>query len=252
MTATGQPRRFRLDRFISSRAGVNRRDVRALLASGRVCLNGRAAREINQVVDQFSHITLDDEVLQDYAPMYLMLHKPRGVVSATRNEKHRTVIDLLDANMGRGLHIAGRLDYNSTGLLLLTNDGRWSRRLACTHNPVQKVYRVTVEHALTERYVEAFEQGMYFPFEDITTRPVSLTILSDRSAELRLTEGRYHQIKRLFGRFDNKVLTLHRSAIGNVALEPELGPGQHRALTRIELDGLGNMGSEPKPPQAVR
>jgi 16S rRNA pseudouridine516 synthase len=167
-----------------------------------------------------------------------MLNKPRGVVSATRDDRHRTVIDLLDASMGRGLHIAGRLDYNATGLLVLTNDGRWSRQLACTNNPVQKVYYVTLEHPLTERYVEAFAQGMYFPFEDITTRPVSLTILSDRSAELRLTEGRYHQIKRMFGRFDNKVLTLHRIAIGNVALEPELGPGQHRPLTQIELDGL--------------
>jgi 16S rRNA pseudouridine516 synthase len=238
VTAPGQPRRFRLDRFISSHTGVNRRDVRALLASGRVGLNGRAAREINQVVDQFSHITLDGQVLQDYSAIYLMLNKPSGVVSATRDDRHRTAIDLLDANTGNDLHIAGRLDFNSTGLLLLTNDGRWSRRLACAQNPVEKVYRVTLEQALTERYVEAFDQGMYFPFEDITTRPVTLTILSDYSAELRLTEGRYHQIKRMFGRFNNKVLTLHRIAIGNVSLDPGLTAGQYRPLTQMELDGL--------------
>lgn len=238
MKAPGQPKRFRLDRFISSHTGVNRRAVRALLASGRVGLNGRAAREINQVVDQFSHITLDGQVLQDYSAIYLMLNKPSGVVSATRDDRHRTAIDLLDANTGNDLHIAGRLDFNSTGLLLLTNDGRWSRRLACAQNPVEKVYRVTLEQALTERYVEAFAQGMYFPFEDITTRPVTLTILSDYSAELRLTEGRYHQIKRMFGRFNNKVLTLHRIAIGNVSLDPELTAGQYRPLTQIELDGL--------------
>ena len=100
------------------------------------------------------------------------------------------------------------------------------------------MYRVTLEHPLTEHYIEAFTQGMYFPFEDITTRPASLTILSDHSAELRLTEGRYHQIKRMFGRFNNKVLTLHRIAIGNVTLEPELGPGQFRPLTQVELNGL--------------
>ena len=238
MTSAGQPRRFRLDRFISNRAGVNRRDVRALLASGRVCLNGRTAREINQVVDQFSHITLDGEVLQDNAATYLMLNKPCGVVSATRDDSHRTVIDLLDASARPGLHIAGRLDYNSTGLLLLTNDGRWSKRLACTQNPVQKVYRVRLEQPLTEHYIEAFAQGMHFPFEDITTRPVSLTILSDHSAELRLTEGRYHQIKRMFGRFNNKVLTLHRLAIGNVVLDRGLAPGEYRPLTQLELDGL--------------
>jgi 16S rRNA pseudouridine516 synthase len=236
--APGQPKRFRLDRFISSHTGVNRRDVRALLASGRVGLNGRAAREIDQVVDQFSHITLDGQVLQDYSAKYLMLNKPSGVVSATRDDRHRTAIDLLDANTGNDLHIAGRLDFNSTGLLLLTNDGRWSRRLACAQNPVEKVYRVTLEQALTERYVEAFAQGMYFPFEDITTRPVTLTILSNYSADLRLTEGRYHQIKRMFGRFNNKVLTLHRIAIGNVSLDPGLTAGQYRPLTQIELDSL--------------
>lgn len=238
MKAPGISSRTRLDRFISSHTGVTRRAVRGLLASGRIGLNGRAAREINQVVDQFSHITLDGQVLQHNAARYLMLNKPRGVVSATKDERHRTVIDLLDAEVGSGLHIAGRLDFNSTGLLLLTNDGRWSRRLASAQNPVEKVYRVTVEHALTEHYVEAFAQGMYFPYENITTRPVKLTILSDHSAELRLTEGRYHQIKRMFGRFNNKVLTLHRSSIGNVSLDPALAAGQYRPLTQVEVDGL--------------
>ena len=238
MKAPALSSRTRLDRFISSHAGVTRGAVRALLASGRVEVNGRAASEINQVVDQFSHITLDGQVLQDHEAIYLMLNKPRGVVSATRDEKHRTVIDLLDANAGNELHIAGRLDFNSTGLLLLTNDGRWSRRLSCAQNPVEKVYRVTLEHALSEHYIEAFAQGMYFPYENITTRPVRLTILSAYSAELRLTEGRYHQIKRMFGRFNNKVLTLHRTAIGNVSLDPALTGGQYRPLTQIELDSL--------------
>lgn len=238
MKASGQPKRFRLDRFVSGHTGMNRRAVRALLASGRIGLNGRAAREINQVVDQFSHITLDGQVLQDHAAMYLMLHKPRGVVSATRDDRHRTVIDLLDAHMANDLHIAGRLDFNSTGLLLLTNDGRWSRKLASAQHPVEKVYRVTLEHALSEHYIEAFAQGMHFPYENITTRPVILTVLSDHSAELRLTEGRYHQIKRMFGRFNNKVLTLHRIAIGNVSLDPALTAGQYRPLTQVEVDGV--------------
>jgi 16S rRNA pseudouridine516 synthase len=242
MTVSGQSKRFRLDRFISSRTGVNRRDVRALLASGRVGLDGRAAREINQVIDQFSHITLDGKVLQDYSPTYLMLNKPSGLVSATSDDRHRTVIDLLDTsldiNTGKDLHIAGRLDFNSTGLLLLTNDGRWSRRLACKLNPVEKVYRVTLEKALTQDYVEAFAKGMYFPFEDITTLPAALTILSDHTAQLRLIEGRYHQIKRMFGRFNNKVLTLHRTAIGCISLDPDLTAGQYRPLTWVELDGL--------------
>jgi len=234
----GQAKRSRLDRFISRQTGVNRRDVRALLASGRVGLNGRPARDISEVINQFSHVTLDGKVLQSNTPLYIMLNKPAGVVSATWDARHRTVMDLLGDDLAEGLHIAGRLDFNSTGLLLLTNDGRWSRRLNSVQHPIEKVYRVTLEQALTAAYIEVFEQGMHFAFEDITTRSARLTILSDYSAEVRLTEGRYHQIKRMFGRFNNRVLTLHRVAIGSVVLDPTLAPGHSRILSPLERDSL--------------
>jgi 16S rRNA pseudouridine516 synthase len=232
-------KRARLDRFISKQVGINRRDVRAMLASGRVELDGAPAQSINQLIDQFTHITLDGRVLQANQPEYIMLHKPAGVVSATRDPKHRTVIDLLDQQNPDDLHIAGRLDMNSTGLLLLTNDGSWSRRLASPEQGVKKVYRVTLQKPLTQDYVEAFASGMYFAYEDITTRPATLDIISDQVAEVSLLEGRYHQIKRMFGRFRNPVLALHRIAIGKLWLDPDLSPGQSRHLTQTELDNLG-------------
>ncbi len=230
-----QSKRSRLDRFISVRAGINRRDVRLMLARGRVRVDGSVATAINQAVHEFSHVSLDDRVLQSNTPAYVMMNKPEGVVSATRDEQHQTVIDLLDRHDRSGLHIVGRLDFNSSGLLLLTNDGRWSRQLTTPENKVAKLYRVTLEHPITPAYIDAFAEGMYFPFEDITTRPAKLEIISDTVAEVSLVEGRYHQIKRMFGRFRNPVLKLHRVAIGDIKLDSKLSPGQSRDLSMGEV-----------------
>jgi 16S rRNA pseudouridine516 synthase len=164
-----------------------------------------------------------------------MLNKPAGVVSATQDSAHKTVVDLLDYEFRHQLHIAGRLDLNSSGLVLLTNDSRWSSRLTAPDSKVTKRYRVSLEKPMTPEYVQAFAEGMYFPYEDITTKPVELRIIDDFSAELDLIEGRYHQIKRMFGRFRNPVKTLHRYAIGDLVLDETLLPGQSRLIDGSEI-----------------
>ncbi|PCJ93634.1 MAG: 16S rRNA pseudouridine(516) synthase [Porticoccaceae bacterium] len=234
-----QSKHARLDRFISKQVGINRRDVRLLLAQKRVLVNGELATDVNQVVGEFSLIVFDNQVLQAKKPCYVMMHKPPGVVSATKDDQHRTVVDLLDRPDRYHLHIVGRLDFNSSGLILLTNDGRWSRQLTTPENNIAKLYRVTLEKPITVEYIQAFSKGMYFPFEGITTRPAKLNIISDHVAEVSLVEGRYHQIKRMFGRFNNPVLTLHRISIGNLLLDPSLLSGQSRELTERELNHIG-------------
>lgn len=232
-------KRSRLDRFISKHKVIPLRDVRLLIAQGRLWVDGEKAQSINQQVDQFSYVVLDEQVIQNQQPVYIMLHKPVGVVSATQDHRHKTVIDLLTRNDRETLHLVGRLDYNSSGLVLLTNDGRWSRQLTLPEEKVPKQYRVKVAHPICQDTVDAFAKGMYFPFEDITTQPASLKLISDRLAEVTLLEGRYHQIKRMFGRFRNPVLALHRISIGDLTLDPELMPGQSRELTVDELRLLG-------------
>lgn len=231
--------RTRIDRFISDHERINRRDVRLLLAQGRIRLNGEIATLGSQVVGQFTHVTLDERVLQANTAHYVMLHKPEGVVSATRDPRHPTVVDLLSVPYARALHIVGRLDFNSTGLLLLTNDGAWSRALSDPSRQIKKTYRVRLERPLDADCVQAFAAGMYFPYEGITTRPAQLRVISDYEAEVDLVEGRYHQIKRMFGRFDNRVLTLHRTAVGSLQLDAGLLPGSSRELTQAELEALG-------------
>ncbi|ANG64200.1 16S rRNA pseudouridine(516) synthase [Marinobacterium aestuarii] len=238
-----QSRFSRLDRFISVQTGIKRKDVRLLLAQGRVQVDGVAATDIQLSVGEFSQVLLDGQVLQANTPRYVMLHKPVGVVSATRDDEHRTVIDLLQADYRHSLHIAGRLDLNSSGLLLLTNDGRWSRGLSAPDSGVCKRYRVTLANPIGEEYIQAFAEGMYFDYEGIRTRPAGLRILDTRVAEVTLTEGRYHQIKRMFGRFRNPVLALHRCAIGNLVLDAALAPGQSRELSAAEVADLRGQSS---------
>ncbi|SIT03144.1 16S rRNA pseudouridine(516) synthase [Neptunomonas antarctica] len=230
-----QSKRGRLDRYLSVKVNINRKDVRLMLAQQRVCVDGRVAIDIDQAINEFSHITLDDQILQANMATYVMMNKPVGVVSATKDEQHRTVIDLLDRPDRAGLHIVGRLDLNSSGLLLLTNDGRWSSGLTSPDKKVTKVYRVTLENPLSQEYIEAFAAGMYFAYEDITTRPALLEIITDKVAQVSLTEGRYHQIKRMFGRFRNPVLQLHRISVGPLLLDPALAPGESRELTAHEI-----------------
>ncbi|SDG98356.1 16S rRNA pseudouridine516 synthase [Pseudomonas benzenivorans] len=227
---------MRLDRFLSNLPRFNRQDARQLLAAGRVRLDGQACRDGCREVRIFSRVELDDELLQTgKAARYFMLHKPRGVVSATEHPEHRTVLDLLDEPDKHELHLAGRLDLNTSGLLLLTNDGQWSRRVTAPTGKQPKVYLVDTEDPIDPACVAAFAEGLYFRFEDLVTRPAELQILAPRHARLTLYEGRYHQVKRMFGHFQNKVVGLHRISMGRIQLDDLLSPGQYRALTAEEI-----------------
>ena len=230
---------MRLDRFLSNLPCYNRQQVRLLLAERRVRVDGTQVGDLRQEVREFSRIEVDDQLVQaGRALRYFMLHKPAGCVSATVDPQHRTVLDLLDEPDKHDLHIAGRLDYNTTGLLLITNDGQWSRRLTQPQTKLPKVYYVETEHIIDEHYIEKFREGFYFAFEDLTTQPADLTILSQHSARLSIVEGRYHQVKRMFGFFDNKVIRLHREHMGPLQLDPSLLPGEYRALRPDEISAF--------------
>ncbi|MFK3771938.1 16S rRNA pseudouridine(516) synthase [Pseudomonas sp. NPDC089406] len=227
---------MRLDRFLANLPAYNRQQVRLLLVQRRVRVDGVATADPLHEVREFSRVEVDEQLLQAGRPArYLMLHKPQGCVSATRDPEHRTVLDLLPAELRDDLHIAGRLDFNTTGLLLLTNDGQWSRRLTQPATKLPKVYRVHTEDEIGAHYVDTFREGLYFAFEDLTTQPARLDILGPREARLTIVEGRYHQVKRMFGHFQNKVVGLHRESMGQIALDPELAPGAFRALSCEEI-----------------
>lgn len=228
---------MRLDRFLSNQPSLNRQDARLLIAAGRVRVDGRIVRDGVFEVREFSRIELDGELLQAGKPArYFMLHKPAGVVSATCHDQHPTALDLLDEPDKHELHLAGRLDLTTTGLLLITNDGLWSRRITQPGLKQPKVYYVETAEPIGEEYIETFARGIYFAYEKLTTLPAHLQIIGSHSARLTLQEGRYHQVKRMFGHFRNRVLRLHRESVGPLHLEHELAPGQYRPLTSAEIN----------------
>ena len=227
---------MRVDRFLSNLPRFNRKQGRLLLVERRIRVDGVAVSDPHHEVREFSRVCLDDEVLQAGKPArYFMLHKPRGCVSATLDPEHPTVLDWLDEPDKGELHIAGRLDFNTTGLLVITNDGQWSRRLTQPQTKLPKVYRVETQQDIGPEYAPTFAAGLYFAFEDLTTQPAELTLLGPRTARLSIVEGRYHQVKRMFGHFDNKVIDLHRERMGPLVLDATLAPGEYRALTDAEI-----------------
>lgn len=226
-------RTSRLDRFISQNSEFSLSDTRLLVAQKRILVDGQAADSVQQKVNHFSLISLDGHCLNDKQPVYIRLYKPKGVVSATKDDRHTTVIDLIDHPQKQQLHLVGRLDLNTTGLVLLTNDGAWSRKISLPETKLAKTYEVTLSKPLTDEYVQVFQQGIYFGYEGITTQPAHLEITSEYTARLTLVEGKYHQVKRMFGFFDNEVLALHRTSVGPFNLSG-LVEGESRVMTAAE------------------
>lgn len=209
-----------------------------MIAAGRIRVNGIVVADGHREVDRFCRIDLDGDLVQPAErALHLMLHKPVGIVSVTVDPVHRTVIDLIDDPDKHTLHPAGRLDLSTSGLVLLTNDGRWSKRITDVTD-VPKVYLVGTRDPITAETVEAFARGFHFPTENITTLPAKLEIIGERLARLTLHEGRYHQVKRMFWRVDNRVVSLHRESIGPIRLPENLKPGEWRHLTTEEVAAI--------------
>lgn len=229
------PESVRLDRFLSHLPLASRQQARLWLAAKQVLVDGRLVTDPRHDVSAFSRIELDGALLQSRQPRYFMLHKPRGYLSATTDAEHPTALALLDEPEREQLHIGGRLDRNSSGLLLITDDGRWSRILTQPDKQIAKVYLVETEDPIDPDTAQRFAAGIYFDYEGITTKPVRLEQLDSHRVRLWLYEGRYHQIKRMFGRFRNRVVGLHRESMGAIVLDPGLAPGEYRALTQAEI-----------------
>jgi 16S rRNA pseudouridine516 synthase len=227
---------MRLDRFLTRSTDFTRHEVWQMLAAQRITVFGKIERDRHREISEFTEVALDGGILQNRRAVYLMLNKPAGYLSATSDPQHPTVIELLNDPLRHELHLAGRLDRASTGLLLLTNDGKWSRSVTEPEQEIDKIYRVTTRDPISDETSAIFQRGIYFAFEDLTTRPAELRIVNSHEAVLSIHEGRYHQVKRMFHAVGNKVLSLHRESIGPLVLDPNLAPGDSRPLTSEEID----------------
>ncbi len=229
----------RLDKIISATGKKSRREVREMVRQGRVLVDGKPAPAADMKVDpQTAVILLDGEPLGYEKFTYVMLHKPAGVLTATEDRRQETVLDLLPPELRRrALSPVGRLDKDTEGLLLLTNDGQLAHRLLSPKSHVDKVYYARVDGALEPGDIAAFAAGMTLG-DGFECLPADLEILSPTEALVTLREGKFHQVKRMLAARGKPVLYLKRLSMGRLRLDPALAPGAWRMLTEEERSAL--------------
>ena len=233
---------MRLDKALSL-TGVSRSEAKQMIARGRVRVRGEIARDSGMNVE-IADVALDDAPLCADAEIYIMIHKPAGVITATEDPRLPTVVSLLPENLQkRKIGPVGRLDRDVTGLVILTTDGQLAHRLISPKWKAEKTYRAVCEGRLTDADARAFAEGI--ALSDFTAKPAQLQILSagnDQSiADVTLTEGKFHQVKRMFIAVGHPLQSLSRLRIGCVALDPALAAGQWRKLSEAEIHGLKEM-----------
>ncbi len=231
----------RLDKILASSGYGSRKDVKKLIKSGQVSVNGVIVNDAGcQVNPSVNQIIVAEEYLTYRKNIYIMLNKPVGVISSTRDNVEITVIDLLLGEYShRKLFPVGRLDKDAQGLIFLTDDGNIAHRLLSPKNRVDKTYYVEVRGKLNKGDVEAFAQGI--ELEDFTTLPATLDILESgdiSQAYVTICEGKFHQIKRMMKARGKEVIFLKRLSLGPIKLDEELAPGQWRELTKEEISLL--------------
>ena len=235
---------MRLDKFLVACAVGSRTDVKDLLKAGRVTVNGKKEKSAKlQINEERDEIRVDGQVLEYEEFVYYMMNKPQGVISATEDTKHRTVLDLLD-DIARTKEVfpVGRLDIDTHGLLLLTNDGQLSHALLSPKRHVDKTYQAQVKGIMTQEDVEAFAKGI--PLKDFTCQPAKLEIVSVDSVKnqslvrVTIAEGKFHQVKRMVAFCSKEVVDLQRLTMGTLALDENLERGEWRRLTKEELEVL--------------
>lgn len=229
---------MRLDRYLSKYQGLSRKTILNQLQLRQISVDGQVILDRHFEVNQFSKISLEGRLIEPQQALYIMLHKPAGILSATEDPIHPTAIDLIDINNTNNLHIAGRLDRATTGLLILTNDGKWSRQLTEPKQKIPKKYWVETEFDISNETAVRFQEGIYFDYEGLTTSPAEIEIITTKTCYLTIYEGRYHQVKRMFKAIGNRVVKLHREKMGEIVLDKHLKPGDFRALSQTEIDSV--------------
>ena len=235
---------MRLDKYLVACAVGSRTEVKNFLKAGRVTVNGKKEKSAKlQINEETDEICFDGQKLEYEEFVYYMMNKPQGVISATEDPKHKTVLDLLD-DLARSKEVfpVGRLDIDTHGLLLLTNDGQLAHALLSPKRHVDKIYLALVDGIMTQEDVETFAQGI--PLKDFTCKPAKLELVSiDREknqslVRVTIAEGKFHQVKRMVAYCGKEVVNLKRLTMGTLTLDEDLKRGEWRRLSKEELEGL--------------
>ena len=229
---------MRLDKFLCELNIGTRSQVKAYLKQGLVTVNGSVVKKPEEKVDETSDtVTFKGKALKYQPFVYYMLNKPMGVVSATQDNTCKTVLDLIESDRKKDLFPVGRLDKDTEGLLLITNDGNLAHNMLSPKKHVDKTYLVGIAHDLKDNDIQALEQGVDIGEEKMTL-PAKVEVLSEKEILLTIHEGKFHQVKRMLQAVSNEVVTLKRVTFGSLTLDETLKPGEYRELTIEEIGEL--------------
>ena len=242
---------MRLDKFICKSTELTRNEAKKLLKGGEVRVNGDVSKNAAMQVHENNDITIDGQTLTARTSRYYILHKMVDSICSNVDEVYPSVLNFIDVDKAFDLHIAGRLDADTTGLVLITDDGRWSHNVISPKKECKKTYRVWLRNPISieksVKLIEQFKEGIQLQGESSLTRPAILELVTGNGIStkeavqepnevlLTITEGKYHQVKRMFAAVGNRVVGLHREQIGAIELG-DLAPGEWRSLTQTEID----------------
>ena len=233
--------KLRLDKYLAEMNLGTRSEVKKLITKGQIQVNGTIVKKPEFKLDPISdRVQYQDREITYVTYEYYMLNKPSGVISATEDKRDTTVIDLIESRQRKDLFPVGRLDKDTEGLLLITNDGALTHRLLSPKKHVDKTYYAKICGKVTKEDIEIFEKGICIGDEKLTL-PAKLVILksgAESEIELTIQEGRFHQVKRMFQAVGKEVVYLKRLSMGGLSLDPSLKPGEYRKLTKEEMEQL--------------
>jgi 16S rRNA pseudouridine516 synthase len=234
---------LRLDKYISNATDLSRSEVKRYIKYGDITIDDEPATNPAQKVSGSETICIDGSAILAPTHRYFMLNKPAGVVSATKDNTNTTALDLIYEHRSAELQIAGRLDIDTTGLLLITDDGQWNHRLTSPRSDCQKIYLVTLGVPISPDYQDKLANGVWLEGEKHPCLPATMEVIDERTVLLSIAEGKYHQVKRMFAALGNHVEALHRTQVGDIVLDETLEPGDYRPLTEAEVASILTGGS---------
>lgn len=226
---------MRLDKLISNSTAFTRSQAKFAIRGGKVKIDGVVAKNAAQQVTEESNVEYMGVAINKAQPRYIMFNKPTGVVCANKDNDHATVFDSLFLPRIDTLHIAGRLDIDTTGLVLITDDGQWLHRITSPKHDHKKIYLVELDTPIDEKQIRILKEGVQLKKEKKRSLPADIEIIEDKIIKMTISEGKYHQVKRMFAAVGNHVVKLHRESIAHIKLDENLEEGQWRELTEVEI-----------------
>lgn len=227
---------MRLDKLISNSTAFTRSQAKIAIRGGKVKVDGEVIKNSAQQVNDNSNVEYMGVSVKKPQLRYIMFHKPTGVVCANKDENHQTVFDSLFLPRIETLHIAGRLDIDTTGLVLITDDGQWLHRITSPKHQHHKTYLIDLDSAITEKQTRILQEGVQLKDEKKRSLPAIIEKITDTQIRMSITEGKYHQVKRMMAAVGNHVVKLHREQIASIMLDEALAEGQWRELSDDELN----------------